>query len=88
MCTVGWEVAESAEFRTSLTGKKVTERGNEETLVKIIWVVKRSIKDKGTFQNWLSAEKLIPESIFKCHVSPSGNCSRVLAGETLPFKKC
>lgn len=31
MYTVGWDVAESAEPRTSLTGKKVTERGNEET---------------------------------------------------------
>lgn len=28
---MGWEVAESAEARASPTGKKVTERGNEET---------------------------------------------------------
>lgn len=71
-----------------LLARRLLKEAMRKPLVKIIWVVKRSIKDKGTFQNWLSAEKLIPESIFKCHVSPSGNCSRVLAGETLPFKKC
>lgn len=51
-----WEVAESAEPRTSPTGKKVTERGNEEIFGENYKGSEKIDQKQRAFQNWLSAE--------------------------------